>query len=168
MITFILPGYSPGNKQWAEEVAKNLKLNHEIRPLFWDHWENPGKSFNPKKKADEIIDVLMKDKCNIIAKSVGTLVSSYMLQKISDRVSKVILCGIPTVSEERLEIFKSAFSNFPSENVVCFQNIKDPWATYGEVKEFMSKVNPKISVIEKPRSDHNYPYFEDFQKFFIA
>lgn len=165
MITFILPGYSLKNKDWALEVAKNLKLDHEIRPVLWDHWTDPEKGLKPAKKADEIIDVLLSDRTNIIAKSVGTFVAAFVLQKIPNRVEKVILCGIPSVSEKRLEIFKDVFKNFPPEKVICFQNTKDPLATFKEVKEFMSKVNPKIKVIEKPRSDHNYPYFEDFQNF---
>ncbi|OGM80889.1 hypothetical protein A2361_00235 [Candidatus Woesebacteria bacterium RIFOXYB1_FULL_40_26] len=165
MVTLILPGYSAKNKDWALDVAKNLKVNHEIRPILWEHWTDPEKTFKPKEKAQDVIDVLLKANANIIAKSVGTFVSALVVEKIPDRINKVILCGIPAVSDEKLKIFKVAFGSFPSENVICFQNTKDPWATYEEVKEFMSKVNPKIRVIEKPCSDHNYPYFSDFQAF---
>ncbi len=165
MITFILPGYSVHNKGWTEDVAKNLRLPHEIRPVFWSHWDDPSKTFNPHEKAEDVIDVLLKDKANIIAKSVGTLVAAYVLQKIPDRTHKVILCGIPSVSDERLQTFREAFAKFPPENVICFQNSRDPLGNYQKVKEFMGKVNPKIKVIEKERNDHNYPYSEDFQKF---
>lgn len=165
MITFIFPGYSAHNKGWVLEVAKNLTIEGEIRPILWDHWTDPEKSFKAKSKAQNVVDVLLKDKCNIIAKSVGTLVATLTLQQIPDRIEKIILCGIPSVSEKRLEIFKNAFKNFPPEKVVCFQNSKDPLASFGEVKEFMSKVNPEIKVVEKPRSDHSYPYFSDFQEF---
>ena len=51
------------------------------------------------------------------------------------------------------------------ENIIVFQNSHDPFATYEEVKKFMVKVDPKIKVVEKERTDHNYPYFEDFQLF---
>lgn len=165
MITFILPGYSASNRQWAEEAAKNLNLGHEIRPVFWSHWEDPAKTFKPKEKAQDVIDVLMDDTGNIIAKSVGTLVTALVLSQIPDRIHKVILCGIPSTSDERLKIFSEAFKNFPPENVMVIQNTKDPLGSYSEVKDFMKKVNPKINVIEKPRSDHNYPYFSDFQEF---
>lgn len=164
MITFILPGYSPHNKSWAEDTAKNLDLGHEIRPVFWSHWTDETKTFNPREKAQDVIDVLLKDRANIIAKSVGTLVAAHVLQKISERIHKVILCGIPSVSDERLAIFKEAFLKFPPDNVICFQNSRDPLGSYEKVKEFMAKVNPKIKVIEKERSDHEYPYPEDFQK----
>lgn len=165
MITFILPGYSAHNKDWVLEVAKNLTIEGEIRPILWDHWTDPEKSFKAESKAQDVVDVLLKDKCNIIAKSVGILVAILIIKEIPDRVEKVILCGIPSVSEKRLKIFKDAFKNFPPEKVVCFQNSKDPLASFVKVKEFMSKVNPKIRVVEKPRTDHNYPYPSNFQDF---
>jgi pimeloyl-ACP methyl ester carboxylesterase len=165
MITVILPGYSPHNKDWALAVAEKLTLKHEIRPVFWDHWTDPEKRFNPSKKAQDVIDILLSENVNIIAKSVGTLVAALVVKAIPKRVERVILCGIPTVSGKRLGIFKEAFNNFPSENVICFQNTKDPFASDKDVKAFLGKVNRKIKVVEKERHDHNYPYFEDFQSF---
>ena len=106
MVTFILPGYSPKNKDWALEVAKNLKLDHEIRPVLWEHWTDPEKTFKPKEKAQDVIDILLKDNANIIAKSVGTFVAAFVTEKIPDRIKKVVLCGIPAVTNEKIEIFK--------------------------------------------------------------
>ena len=168
MVTFILPGYSPRNREWAEEVAKKIEIEGEVRPVFWDHWDNPEKTFNPKKKAQDVIDVLSKDNANIIAKSVGTLVAAYIVQQIPGRIGKVILCGIPSTSNQRKEIFKKAFSLFNKRTMVVFQNSKDPLATFSEVKKFVEEVNPKILVVEKPRADHHYPYPEDFQKFIVS
>lgn len=165
MITFILPGFSAKNKEWAEEVAKNLSVDGEVRPVFWDHWTDTKKTLKPAKKADDLIDILLKDNCNIIAKSVGTFVAVLMVAKIPERIGKVILCGIPSVSDKRLKVFREAFENFPMENVIVFQNQNDPLGSYDKVSGFMQKVNPKIKVISKPRSDHHYPYYEDFQKF---
>jgi len=165
MITFILPGYSPRNKDWADEVAKNLKLEGQIRPTYWDHWEDDTQSFKPKEKKDLIVRHSKGDSINIVAKSVGTLVAALIVKEVPDQVKKVILCGIPTVSAERLKIFQEAFANFPSQEVVVFQNQKDPFATDAEVKFFMKKVNPKIKVVSKERSDHHYPYFSDFNSF---
>ena len=165
MITFILPGYSAHNKDWAEEVAKKIEIEGEVRPVFWDHWDDPEKTFNPKKKAQDVIDVLLKDNANIIEKSVGTLVAAHVVQQIPTRIGKVILCGIPSISDRRKEIFKKTFSQLDGNKIVVFQNSKDPFVTFAEVKKFVQEVNPKIRVVEKPRSDHNYPYTEDFEKF---
>lgn len=165
MITFILPGYSSRNREWADEVAENLKLEGQIRPVYWDHWKNESKTLNPKEKKDLIVRHSKGQKINIIAKSVGTLVAALIAKEIPDNMGKIILCGIPTVSDERLKIFKEAFGSFPPEKVVCYQNEKDPFATSSEVEKFISKVNLKIQVAKMPRSDHHYPYFEEFQLF---
>ena len=166
MKTIILPGYSPHNKDWVLEVAKNLNLPHEIRPVFWEHWTDPNKYLRPKEKSQDIIDILQGDSTNLVAKSVGSLVAAYTVEAIPQRIGKVILCGIPSVSMQRLNIFQKAFENFPAEKVIVFQNSKDPFATFEEVKNFMKKVNPKIKVIEKPLHTHDYPYFIDFENFF--
>jgi pimeloyl-ACP methyl ester carboxylesterase len=165
MITFILPGYSSGNKEWADEVAKNLKLDGQIRPIYWDHWEDETQTFKPQEKKDLIVRHSKGDPFNIIAKSVGTLVAALIVKEVPTQVEKVILCGIPTVSDERLKMFQEAFGNFPSEKITIFQNQKDPFATDSEVIDFMKKVNPKIKVISKDRKDHHYPYYQEFQDF---
>ena len=168
MITFILPGYSSRNKDWADEVAKNLKLDGQIRPIYWDHWKDESQTFKPKEKAELIIRHSKGETMNMVAKSVGTLVAALIAKEIPSQVNKVILCGIPTVSEERLKIFREAFSNFPPEKIIVFQNKKDPFATDIEVKEYMKKVNPKIKVVSKERSGHNYPYYEEFNNYLIS
>jgi len=168
MITFILPGYSPKNKSWTDEVAKNIKKNikveGQIRPVYWDHWQDEAQTFKPQEKADLITRHAKGDMINIIAKSVGTLVAALIVKEIPEQINKVILCGIPTVSDDRLKISKDAFSSFPPEKIVVFQNQKDPFATDIEVKEFMRKVNPKIVVKSMPRGDHHYPYYEKFNE----
>ena len=76
MLTVILPGFSLKNKDWLLETSKKIVLNHEIRPIFWEHWTDLDYNFDPKDKANEIVEVMMGESCNIIAKSIGTLVAS--------------------------------------------------------------------------------------------
>lgn len=165
MITFILPGYSAKNKDWADDVAKNLKLEGQIRPIYWDHWENPEKHFRPKEKARLTAGLAKGQKVNIIAKSVGTLVAAYIVESIPLQINKVILCGIPTVSEERLGVFQNAYKDIDPGKIICYQNDGDPFEKPPDIKKFMDEVNPKIEIVSKPRSDHHYPYYEDFNHF---
>jgi pimeloyl-ACP methyl ester carboxylesterase len=162
MVTFILPGYSAHNKSWAEEVAKKIRVDGEIRPVFWDHWTDTDKHLKPKEKSRLIIDVSHGDTVNIIAKSVGTFVSAYIVAQIPEKINKVILCGIPSTSDERLKIFREAFESFPAEKVICFQNEHDPFASPSEVRGFMKKVNSKIKIKAMSGSGHEYPYFSEF------
>jgi len=168
MKTIILPGYSPGNKDWAEAITGKINLGHKVIVHNWRHWQTGAKNLSPKKEVETILKEIGSHKVNILAKSVGTMVAMHILLKINNQVKKIILCGIPTVSEGRKGLFQKALVGFPEDKIICFQNRKDPWATYNEVKEFMRQVNPKISVIEKPRGDHHYPYSEDFQKFIVS
>ena len=178
MKTIILPGFSVHNKVWAEEVAN--KLNNNAVVHNWLHWENGKSNLSLKEELRNIIKEIGGEKVNIIAKSVGTMVCMHLLAEIFDQINKIILCGIPSVSEERKNLFASSLSDFNPKNIIVFQNTKDPLASFSEVKDFitalrnadmssskdvMKGVNPKIKVIEKPRSDHSYPYFEDFKKF---
>lgn len=156
MKTIILPGYSLHNKEWAEEVGGTVH--------YWRHWSKGG-SFSLGYEVGKILEEVKTDKVNLIAKSVGTMVAMSILQKIPGQVKKIILCGIPSVSEERLELFQTALKNFPPENIIVFQNSHDPFATFTEVKRFMEKINPQIKVMEKPAETHDYPYFADFEKF---
>lgn len=160
----ILPGYSPHNKNWADDVAKALKekLDEKVIVHNWQHWD--GKStFSPKREVESILQKISDEKkVVIIAKSVGTMICAKLMEKI--KPEKIILCGIPSVSDKRLDIMK-VFGEYPAKDLIVFQNKKDPFASFEEVKRFVEKVNKDIMVVEKPREDHNYPYEEDFIAF---
>lgn len=159
MITFILPGYSPRNKKWAEDVAEKLNIKGDVRPVFWDHWEDESQKFQAKEKASLLARHTKGDKVNIVAKSVGTLVTSYLVKEIPSQINKIILNGIPVsaLKNENLERVKS----IPNDNLIVFQNSQDPLASYNTVK----KLFPKFKIIEKKSDTHDYPYFKEFQEF---
>lgn len=167
MVTFILPGGSPKNKAWAEETSKSLKLDHETRPVFWSHWDDTSKVFDPKEKVRLIVDVALQNQINIVAKSIGTLVASYIIEKVPDRIQKVIFCGLPIndLNEDDMEVYKKVLKNFPAEKILCFQNEDDPHGSFDQIKDFLVKINPEIKIMSKPRSDHEYPYYDEFEAF---
>ena len=90
MIDIILPGYSDKNKVWLESVASELKTENEVRTIYWNHWSDFHKKFDPKDKAIDVIDVMLDDSANLIAKSVGTLVASYVLLRAPEKIKKVV------------------------------------------------------------------------------
>ena len=165
MKTIILPGYSLHNKDWALEIKKELELGHNVLVHEWRHWSSG--SFSLVKEIDAIIKKFGEEKINIIAKSVGTRVAMYLIAKIPNQINKVILCGIPTrgESETAKKTYASGLSLPSPSQVIVFQNTNDPFASFATIEKFIHSINPKIKVIEKPRSDHHYPYPEDFQKF---
>ncbi len=163
MKTIILPGYSPRNKDWGEKVKESLFLGHKIILHEWMHWQ--GGAMSVKKELEKIISEVGKEDLNIIAKSVGTGVCMNFLLRKTNKVEKIVLCGVPSVSEENAQLFGRALENFPAKNIIVFQNEKDPFATYAEVKEFLGKVNSEIEVVKKPAHNHDYPYYDDFETF---
>ncbi len=167
MITLILPGYSASNKEWADEVAKNLKVEGEIRPVYWDHWEDENQPFNVAEKVSSLTGLIVKQKVNIIAKSAGIAVAVGLIKAIPDQIQKVIICGLPYKggTSERIEEYKKAFAGFPAEKMIFFQNEKDPLGPFTRVSSLLAQVNPQIEVVSLPRSDHYYPYYKEFQKF---
>lgn len=170
MVTFILPGGSPHNKTWAEETSREIKAEGEIRPVFWNHWEDPTKAFDPKEKVRLIVDTARVNQINIIAKSIGTLVASYIMEQVPDRIQKVIFCGIPIddIDEKDKEVYRRVLRGFPGEKILCFQNVDDPHGTFDQIKDLLAKVNPEIKIVSKDRNDHEYPYYQEFQEFLSA
>ncbi len=169
MVTFILPGYSVHNKSWAQTTAKELKLDDEIRPISWSHWDDPGQEFDPKEKVRLIVDTARGNQINIIAKSLGTLVASYIIERAPDKIERVVLCGIPLndLDEGDKEVYKRVLSSFPAEKIICYQNANDPHGSFQEAEKFLTKIKPDIKVISKERDDHEYPYYDDFTEFLL-
>lgn len=167
MITFILPGFSIKNKEWLEETAKQIKTEGYVRPIFWDHWDDPSQKFDAKEKADLISRHSKGDKINIIAKSIGCLVAAYIIEKIPTQINKVILCGIPIndITEDEKESIKKVLAGLDFKKLICFQNANDPHGRYQEVKSYLSE---GTKVISKDRSDHDYPYFPEFEDYLTS
>ncbi len=170
MVTIIIPGFSAHNREWLESVTGGIKAEGEIRPIYWGHWDDPGVSFDPVQKANLLDGVSGKRVVDIVAKSIGTLVASYLIQKSPEKIRKVIFCGMPLndIAEDRKEVIKNALSKIPPESVIFIQNDEDPHAGFDMVKNFLSGISGNIQVISKPRSDHEYFYQEDFNKFLLG
>lgn len=162
MVTFILPGYSLHNKEWGEEVAKNLKVEGEIRPVFWEHWSDPEYKFKPKEKADLLVRHTNGEAVNVVAKSIGTLVASYIINQIPDRINKVIFCGIPVndIGPVNAEFIKGEIKKL-GDKAIVLQNEDDPHGSFDQVKDFGN-------VHSKPRNDHDYPFYEEFNNYLTS
>lgn len=162
MQTLILPGYSISNKEWVDETAKNIESKDIIRPFYWMHWTDENSKFDPQEKAELIAKHIRGDKVNIIAKSLGTLVCSYLYRIVPNQIEKIIFCGIPlkSLNEEEIELIKKCIVS-KQRKLVGFQNINDPLGSFEQVKDFG---NIKMTN----RDDHSYPFFEEFNKFLVC
>lgn len=166
MKTIILPGFSKKNKEWTDNLKKNLKLSQTVIAIDWDHW-NLGGGLKLKKEIEKIDNLVGKEDFNIIAKSVGTMVSLLIIKKYKEQINKVILCGIPSISQKRIDMFKDSIKDFNLKNMVCFQNSFDPFVSYKKLKREINKIDNNILIIKKNAKNHDYYYSEDFQEFLI-
>lgn len=167
MKTIILPGFSPHNKDWALDIARHLKLaKYDCFVHFWRHWERGG-NLSLNYEIEQIIKLAGDGKVNFVSKSVGTRVTTFLIPRLSGQIVKIIFCGIPLrgFADATKAKFKETLSAFPHDKIVCFQNENDPFGSFERVYKFIKKVNSGIEVIEKPGSDHEYPYFDDFASF---
>ena len=164
MKKYILPGFSKKNKDWVDQVSGELSQGVGV---YWKHWDNNKPEENwIENEAQNIINNSNGEKFNIIAKSAGTLVCMSLLRTHPDLVNRVILCGIPIEDfqpgdEDRYEPLR----NFPTEKILCIQNVLDNHGTYEKIEVFIHRINKNIIIVSKTRGDHEYPYIEDFESF---
>lgn len=169
MRVIVLPGFSLGNKQWAQDMAAALgdkfdTVVHELK-----HWETGNeKDFDWNNEAEKVVGLGGGDEVNMLAKSIGTAISLLAVKK-ELKVKKLILCGIPLqVSDKDWPVlFSEVLARFSIHDVVVFQNENDPYGSYQQVKEFIDKARLGIGVISKPAANHVYPYSDDFLKFLL-
>lgn len=170
MVTLIIPGYSSHNKAWLEETASNIRSDGEIRPIYWGHWTDETIKFSAKTKADLLDGVSGKRVVDIIAKSIGTLVAAYLIEKSPEKIRKVVLCGVPLndLSEKDKEVYKNAFRKISPSIILIIQNDEDPHGGVEALKGLLSEFGNDIEILTKARADHEYFYQNDFDSFLLG
>lgn len=170
MVTIILPGYSQNNQKWLEETANQIPGDSEIRPIYWGHWTDSNIKFDPKTKANLLDGVVGKRVVDIIAKSIGTLAASYLIQKSPEKIRKVIFCGIPLndIKENEKEIIKDVLRLLSPTDVEIYENNEDPHGSFKNINAFLSEFEGKIKIISKESNTHDYFYQGDFNKFLLG
>lgn len=166
----ILPGYSLKNKEWADETSKYLNNRFNCSVVYWPHWEGKENSADwIQEEVSKLSNLISEEKVNILSKSLGTYICMKFLKNNLEKVDKLVLCGIPLndLDEQDFDEYE-VLSKLESENVFCIQNQDDHHGSFEQVREFVGKINSDIKVISKPGDTHEYPYSEDFQKFFAS
>jgi predicted alpha/beta hydrolase family esterase len=166
METIILPGFSSKNKDWADDIREKLKGVVPATVIEWKHWQT-GKAEAGwlDTEAKEICSNI-REPINILAKSMGTVVAMMVLKLKPEYINKIILCGVPINDFlEGDQKYYGPLKEISSEKFVCYQNEKDNHGSYQEVEKFIHSLNQKINIVSKPRSDHEYPYPDEFIDF---
>ncbi len=158
----IVPGNSPHNKKWAENLKEFLGTKEDykdISVLKYLHWSSGEEIMDVKKESLRLEDILSKNgKYLIIAKSAGILVS---LETMVKPVFFLFL-GLPLkwIDENGFKSDK-LFSNLSTPSLII-QNKKDPMAFKETVSSYIkkNKLNQYIKLLESPGDTHEYNNFE--------
>lgn len=168
MKLILLPGFSQKNKEGVDALAVGLQDKFEIEKVYWNHWATNGDNFDTEQELNKLRE-LIKEDVYIVAKSIGTWLTMKVLAEKQNSIKKLILSGIPLtglIKDGNTDDYR-VLKGYPASQVKVFQNVNDPWGTYAEIEDFVHKINPEINVVSMPRSDHAYPYAEEFAKFLV-
>lgn len=172
MKTLILPGFSPKNKDWAYLTKSKLESKFSVEVIEWDHWgadTSTDVSWNKwiDRETAKVIRSISSEEVNILAKSIGSVIGMKVLESISNQVNKIIICGIPlndiSEDEKKLYVF---LKNVSKSKILCIQNSNDNHGTFDEANSFVHSIDQGINVILKEGDNHEYPYTDEFLKFF--
>lgn len=172
MKTFILPGFSLKNKDWAYQVKESLEQKLQVEVIEWEHWTTGDANFANwsewlEKETPRVLKQFGEEQVNILAKSIGTLVAMNVLKTKPNAVNKIFLNGIPLNDiEDNDKLAYEILKEIPEEKIMLIQNENDNHGNYSEAEKFVHSINPKIKVVSKPRDDHDYPYPKEFTEFF--
>jgi hypothetical protein len=167
MDLILLPGNSPHNKAWIEEVERHLRdLFTKTDIQYYKHWKT-GESI---ADTDYEISVLsekarpLKDFV-ILAKSIGTFITLESIKINKIKPKKCILIGFPYklfVEKKSLSKIEESFRALKIP-VLFIQNSLDPYGSYKELVDFLKKsILKNYKTIEFSDKDtHDY---EDYNK----
>jgi len=161
MRTIILPGYSPHNREWAGQIAADLK-EAEVHP--WKHWETGGR-MDPSEELKAILRQINVGPVNLLAKSVGCRMAAHATLQHPAAVNQVLLCGIPSIEADTLNDLEKLLNALGTERILVVQNAGDPYVPFQQLSRGFQDRQLAFQVLERPRADHHYPYPEDFKSF---
>lgn len=156
----ILPGNSPGNKDWTRELSELFSPHFsEIKIIEYESWKDNDFSrvIDLEQELAKIRESIMEwGQYCVFAKSVGT---ALCMKAVHDRVlkpQKCVFVGIP--------IDWLATNNIPVENWVGTYNIPtmviqqrhDPFADSDTVGEFLKDLSTIKEYIVVEGDDHKY------------
>jgi len=169
MSTIILPGFSRNNEEWAKEL-KDALANDQVLIHFWLHWATQNDSdFSIENEIPRILEKINDQKINtinIIAKSIGTFVATFLLEKIPEKINKIVLLGIPfnDFSKEQIEKYE-IIKDFDPKRILIIQNSQDPHGSFNDIFKYFYSLSSQIEILRQDSLTHEYPYYQIINNF---
>jgi len=162
MKAIFLPGNSIRNKEWVEELEKNLRgIFDKTEIQYYKHWKSEKEKVDVEHEVSVLMNNLSDSKeCIIIAKSVGTYIAMDAVKK-GIKPRKVIFLGFPYrwFIENNLE--KEAEKiNLIKVPILFLQNSEDPFCSYEKLLNFLKGSKLKNYKTYKFEDNNTHDYRE--------
>jgi len=169
MKAIFLPGNSLRNKEWVEELEKNLRiLFDETKIQYYSHWETGEKHANIEHETSILLDkVGDEDDWVVIAKSIGTNIALEAIKK-GMKPQKIIFLGFPLKFFDDNDLRKEVISmiNSVKSQIMFLQNSNDSFGSSDELEKFLNETKMKdYQLIEFANNEtHDYQNYKKIKE----
>ncbi len=158
----LLGGNSNVNLSWIDKMDKELSKDYQVDKIYYDHWFN-NNEMDIIKELDKL-----KNKClnyktyNIVAKSIGSILTLMNIEKGLINPQKIVILGFPLrfIESNNLNIYIILYIALSKSEILFIQQESDPLGSY---KEFKMKY-PHLNIVKVPGDNHSYLNTFDIKK----
>jgi acetyl esterase/lipase len=169
MNVLILGGNSPRHKEWVRQVAEALRpYVGQAKCLIYRHWGQGGDA-DVTYEIEQAAQMAksFSGEYIIIAKSVGTVITTLGVDQRKLHPSRCIFLGFPLSMMQHVPAAAPALTSLPPTVIV--QNEHDPLGSYQDVRSFLSKLgNKHIAVTATPGETHDYVDFAQIRRLVLS
>ncbi len=158
----ILCGYSKYNIDLLRNMKEAYSKDYNVTTVEYDHWYN-DKEMDYDNQLNKIGEAIKdKDIDIIVAKSIGTYLSTKAMKKGLLNPKVVVFLGYPLafMEQRNLSYMDDLLSMVDEHKVLFIQQEKDPLCSAQQLKEILKDRIPLITV---PGDDHSYGAVEDIK-----
>lgn len=158
----ILGGYSKYNIDLVKKMRELYSKDYNVTSMEYDHWYSDSE-MNYEKELNKLEEVV-KDK-NIevvVAKSIGTYLSTKAIKRGILHPKQIIFLGYPLkfLQERNLSYMEDLLSVKDNYSITFIQQEFDPMCSSKKLEEILDGRIPVITVLG---DDHSYGDVEDIK-----
>lgn len=168
MNLLILGGYSDYNKEWVENIQKNLAdLFESTDILYYENWSNYKEDADISSEVERLREIAEgKDNLVIFGKSVGVALTLQAIHNGYIRPAKCVFVGMAYDWSIKngwdIDVLLKEF-NIPS---LFIQQTEDLSTHFEKVKSVLEKLEVKnYQLVEVAGGDHQYSDMNEIRKY---
>lgn len=161
MKIFLLAGQSLSNKEWIEEVEQEFKKEfQDTKIIYYDHWKNESKNIDSEKEVGKFVKLVNEYTGDylVFAKSIGTIIFSKGMEKLTNKPKGVLMVGIPYNLALDMGVDMDKLKEKIDFNLNIYQKELDP---LGNLKDIENVGGGKVKVSKyvcegEENNNHHY------------